>query len=117
MKLWGKTKPTEDLVRCSFCNKSQRDVRKIIAGPSVFICDECVDICLDIIAEDIVGGREAALRNRSRDATQKCVICRNELQAAGRVNVGVWGAACQRCAEEVRDALIVWADQHSGPAV
>src|ERR1043166_7826845 len=41
-----------DVLRCSFCNKSQRDVRKLIAGPTVFICDECVDICLDIIAED-----------------------------------------------------------------
>src|SRR5678809_1141548 len=41
-----------DVLRCSFCNKSQRDVRKLIAGPTVYICDECVDICLDIIAEE-----------------------------------------------------------------
>src|SRR6202140_2063918 len=41
-----------DGLRCSFCNKSQRDVKKLIAGPTVYICDECVDICLDIIAED-----------------------------------------------------------------
>jgi len=43
-----------DVLRCSFCNKSQRDVKKLIAGPTVYICDECVDICLDIIAEDRV---------------------------------------------------------------
>ena len=43
---------SEDALRCSFCNKSQREVKKLIAGPTVFICDECVDICLDIIAED-----------------------------------------------------------------
>jgi ATP-dependent Clp protease ATP-binding subunit ClpX len=43
---------SEDTLRCSFCNKSQREVKKLIAGPTVFICDECVDICLDIIAED-----------------------------------------------------------------
>ncbi len=42
----------DDQLRCSFCNKSQREVKKLIAGPAVFICDECVDICLDIIAED-----------------------------------------------------------------
>jgi ATP-dependent Clp protease ATP-binding subunit ClpX len=42
----------DDALRCSFCNKSQREVKKLIAGPTVFICDECVDICLDIIAED-----------------------------------------------------------------
>src|SRR5450631_831765 len=43
-----------DVLRCSFCNKSQLDVKKLIAGPTVYICDECVDICLDIIAEDRV---------------------------------------------------------------
>src|SRR5215216_5353243 len=36
---------------CSFCGKSQHDVRKLIAGPSVYICDECVELCLDIIRE------------------------------------------------------------------
>jgi len=43
---------TGDVLRCSFCNKSQKDVKKLIAGPTAYICDECVDICLDIIAED-----------------------------------------------------------------
>jgi len=42
----------EDALRCSFCNKSQNDVRKLIAGPTVFICDECVRVCNDIIADD-----------------------------------------------------------------
>src|SRR5437867_584624 len=46
-----------DLLRCSFCNKNQKDVKKLIAGPTVYICDECVDICLDIIAEDDVQGQ------------------------------------------------------------
>ena len=41
-----------DVLRCSFCNKDQNDVRKLIAGPTVFICDECVDVCNDIIADD-----------------------------------------------------------------
>ena len=41
-----------DILRCSFCNKNQNDVRKLIAGPTVFICDECVDVCIDIIADD-----------------------------------------------------------------
>jgi ATP-dependent Clp protease ATP-binding subunit ClpX len=42
----------EETLRCSFCNKSQNDVRKLIAGPTVFICDECVRVCNDIIADD-----------------------------------------------------------------
>lgn len=41
------------LLYCSFCGKSQDEVRKLIAGPSVFICDECVDLCNDIIREEI----------------------------------------------------------------
>jgi ATP-dependent Clp protease ATP-binding subunit ClpX len=48
----AKKESGDDALRCSFCNKSQREVKKLIAGPTVFICDECVDICLDIIAED-----------------------------------------------------------------
>ena len=45
-------KNSGDVLRCSFCNKSQNDVRKLIAGPTVFICDECVAVCQDIIDED-----------------------------------------------------------------
>ena len=48
----SRKKSDTDGLKCSFCNKSQRDVRKLIAGPTVYICDECVDICLDIIAEE-----------------------------------------------------------------
>jgi len=42
----------EPPVVCSFCGKSQDQVRKIIAGPKVYICDECIDLCNDIIAEE-----------------------------------------------------------------
>jgi ATP-dependent Clp protease ATP-binding subunit ClpX len=43
---------SEKLLYCSFCGKSQHEVRKLIAGPSVFICDECIDLCNDIIREE-----------------------------------------------------------------
>lgn len=45
-------KNSGESLRCSFCNKSQSEVRKLIAGPTVFICDECVAVCQDIIDED-----------------------------------------------------------------
>src|ERR1035437_3744955 len=45
----------EKLLYCSFCGKSQHEVRKLIAGPSVFICDECIELCNDIIREDTQG--------------------------------------------------------------
>ncbi len=44
----------DDILRCSFCSKSQNDVKKLIAGPTVYICDECVDVCNEIIADDVV---------------------------------------------------------------
>ncbi len=44
---------SDKLLYCSFCGKSQHEVRKLIAGPSVFICDECIDLCNDIIKEEV----------------------------------------------------------------
>jgi ATP-dependent Clp protease ATP-binding subunit ClpX len=49
----GKSSDGDRLLYCSFCGKSQHEVRKLIAGPSVFICDECVELCNDIIREEI----------------------------------------------------------------
>ncbi len=46
------TKTDDKLLYCSFCGKSQQEVRKLIAGPSVFICDECIELCNDIIREE-----------------------------------------------------------------
>ena len=43
---------TDKLLYCSFCGKSQQEVKKLIAGPSVFICDECIELCNDIILEE-----------------------------------------------------------------
>lgn len=44
----------DDQIRCSFCNKTQAQVRKLIAGPNnTYICDECVDVCTEIIEEEL----------------------------------------------------------------
>jgi len=47
-----------DLLKCSFCGKSQKQVKKLIAGPGVYICDECIDLCNEIIGEEFAGGGE-----------------------------------------------------------
>src|SRR5687768_4653795 len=47
-----------DLVKCSFCGKSQKQVKKLIAGPGVYICDQCIDLCNDIIEEELAGDSE-----------------------------------------------------------
>ncbi len=55
----------EKLLYCSFCGKSQHEVRKLIAGPSVFICDECIELCNDIIRDEV--GGDAATRAERGD--------------------------------------------------
>jgi ATP-dependent Clp protease ATP-binding subunit ClpX len=50
---------TEKLLYCSFCGKSQHEVKKLIAGPSVFICDECIELCNDIVRDEIAGDQGA----------------------------------------------------------
>ena len=45
-------KNNKNILYCSFCGKSQHEVKKLIAGPTVFICDECVELCMDIIKEE-----------------------------------------------------------------
>ncbi len=62
----------EKLLYCSFCGKSQHEVRKLIAGPSVFICDECVDLCNDIIREEV---QEDGLRTRRENLPTPKEIC------------------------------------------
>ena len=74
-------------LRCSFCSKSQHDVRSLIAGPGVYICDECVDLCTGIVEPDddkelfrlmkgnasmASAGLAAAARSRYRTATTAC---------------------------------------------
>jgi ATP-dependent Clp protease ATP-binding subunit ClpX len=50
-----------DLLKCSFCGKSQKQVKKLIAGPGVYICDECIDLCNEIIEEELAEGSEVSL--------------------------------------------------------
>jgi ATP-dependent Clp protease ATP-binding subunit ClpX len=50
-----------DLLKCSFCGKSQKQVKKLIAGPGVYICDECIDLCNEIIEEELAEGGEVSL--------------------------------------------------------
>jgi ATP-dependent Clp protease ATP-binding subunit ClpX len=49
----GRVGETGDLLKCSFCGKSQKQVKKLIAGPGVYICDECIDLCNEIIEEEL----------------------------------------------------------------
>jgi ATP-dependent Clp protease ATP-binding subunit ClpX len=57
-----KGSPSEKTLHCSFCGKSQHEVKKLIAGPSVFICDECIDLCNDIIRDEVLPESEREAR-------------------------------------------------------
>src|SRR5580704_1941674 len=59
-----------DLLYCSFCGKNQHEVRKLVAGPAVYICDECVDLCTDIVDDQLlrlIKGDEDSARAMSTD--------------------------------------------------
>ena len=64
----------DKLLYCSFCGKSQHEVRKLIAGPSVFICDECVELCNDIIRDEVL---EKAAEERRSSLPAPAEICRH----------------------------------------
>ena len=49
-----------ELLKCSFCGKSQKQVKKLIAGPGVYICDECIDLCNEIIEEELADNSEVS---------------------------------------------------------
>ena len=67
------TDKNKNTLYCSFCGKSQHEVKKLIAGPTVFICDECVELCNDIIQEE---NKESKTKSSGRIPTPK-EICAN----------------------------------------
>ena len=96
--------PPSGNLRCSFCNKSQRDVRRLIAGPSVYICDECVDICLGILAHQRQQEDEAGSK-RTSDVPASCGLCRLPMFAGDGLYVENRGALCVGCVSAVQAAL------------
>ena len=73
----SKSGDSKNTLYCSFCGKSQHEVRKLIAGPTVFICDECVELCMDIIREE---HKTHLVKSRDGVPTPE-----GDLQGAGRL--------------------------------
>jgi hypothetical protein len=102
-------------LRCSFCNKTAEDVGKLIAGPTVYICDECVDVCVDIIADD------PSFQALSRDSAgakhphttaralaqigATCSLCGKSALLDQVLPIESRGVLCGECADAVEDAL------------
>ena len=100
--------PTE-LLRCSFCNKSQRDVRKVIAGPNVQICDECVDICSTILNEEKKNygpsPKESPATAWPSNSAVRCSLCAMPTPPEACLSVHQRGALCPGCIAEVQASM------------
>jgi hypothetical protein len=109
------TEPQRPTLRCSFCSKSQHDVKKLIAGPNVQICDECVDICVDVLTQEknerarelrVDGRIETSGRNRSEPGTLLlCGLCRTPATLDQSVAVPDRGIICAGCVGAFEAAL------------
>ena len=95
----------EDL-RCSFCRKDQRDVGKLIAGPEVYICDECVQLCLEVIENDHlsteINGQDIS---PSGTLPMPCSLCGVLTPSDGALLVKNRGLLCPMCVQEVQSAI------------
>jgi hypothetical protein len=98
---------TGPLLRCSFCNKSQREVAKIVAGPRVNICSECVEICRDVLDRDVKNafgpdpGPEAVQRGEdliSGKNAIRCALCSAIRPLSESIQVPFRGWLCKPCA-------------------
>ena len=109
----AKQKPPPLGLCCSFCNKSQRQVRKMIAGPNVQICDECVDICVDITSRDerdepFAAEEDLADSCGARPTTNAvllCGLCRVATPAETSLHVAERGVLCAGCIGAIQAAL------------
>ncbi|PYM22611.1 MAG: ATP-dependent Clp protease ATP-binding subunit ClpX [Candidatus Rokuibacteriota bacterium] len=70
----ARTREGNGALKCSFCGKSQNDVRKLIAGPTVYICDECIELCNDIIAEEWEEEKSREIRSLPKPAEIKSAL-------------------------------------------
>jgi ATP-dependent Clp protease ATP-binding subunit ClpX len=96
------------LLYCSFCGKSQHEVRKLIAGPSVFVCDECVELCNDIIREEMqekttTGGEKLPKPHEINDVLNEYVI--GQLRAKKVLSVAVYNHYKRLGAHSTKDDI------------
>ena len=105
-----------DNLQCSFCRKTRNEVRKLIAGPAVMICDECVATCVDILADDVSESsttasvekqrwhaRAAQLAGTSDSAV--CSLCGKSAFSLEMLTIESRGSLCDECADAIEDAL------------
>ena len=100
----------ENSIQCSFCGKTQDQVRKLVAGPDVYICDECIDLCDEIIAKEYAQemqqqeNQPAAEQGTALAENPLCIVCRLPKDIAEVVFVSERGPVCTVCIAAIRAA-------------
>ena len=95
---------------CSFCHKRQADVRTLIAGPAVYICDECIRVCVEIIADGqrlagAVGSEVSEGGGAPGETAIACALCGEQKALPSMLLIEGRGALCGGCADAVEDVL------------
>jgi len=110
---------SDSSLRCSFCNKDQNDVRKMIAGPKVCICDECVSVCVDIINDDPKMTGEEFEPPRLEPHTDwgsrvTCGLCGMPIPTEHALLIAERGPLCVGCVGEIEIAIARQRESDSG---
>ena len=88
---------------CSFCGKSQNEVRKLVAGPSVHICDECIELCKNILVEELdSGGRKGKSAKATVSENRLCGICMEERESDELIFLPHAAYMCAGCLEDIQ---------------
>lgn len=95
------------ILTCSFCNKSQHHVKKLVAGPKVYICDECINICVEVISQgrEDIPGSDPQDPSSPAAAVVSCALCCLPTSAGEGLVVHKRGLLCRGCVDEIQAAL------------
>lgn len=100
-----------EIKRCSFCSKTEHEVRKLIAGPTVYICEECIDLCNDILAEEF--HEKPKIKTKVPSHTEPapsvplegCLLCRLPKEVEDLMYIPDRGAICIVCLDAIRAVI------------
>jgi hypothetical protein len=89
---------------CSFCGKNQSEVCKLVAGPAVYICDECIELCKNILAEELADGEQSKSKSARADAKKNglCGICMEERESDELIFLPHAAYMCAGCLEDIQ---------------
>jgi hypothetical protein len=89
---------------CSFCGKNRSEVRKLVAGPSVHICDECVELCKNILAQDLDSAELSRKKPGKTDTREKrlCGVCMEERESDELIFLPHAAYMCAGCLEDIQ---------------